>query len=67
MQKEEKLQKISEIADKYKNGRRITQEEEFKDSGVNDYAGGNIDDAFDLGVTEGEANVALKILEILNK
>ena len=63
MTTEQKLQKIIDIANKYKDGRRPSQEEDFE--GINDYAGGNIDDAFELGVTEGKANIALKILEIV--
>ena len=60
----ETLAKIKEIVDKIKPP--IDREDE--ETGcviIDDWAGGNIDDAYQLGETDGEAYLAERIREIL--
>ena len=61
---EQVIKKLIEIAQKESVFDSVNLEEEC--FCVNDYAGGNIDDAFSLGLDEGEIELARKLLDILN-
>ena len=60
---EQVIEKLIEIAQKESIFDGIVEEECFC---VDDYAGGNIDDAFSLGLDEGEIELARKLLDMLN-
>ena len=64
MTNEKKLAAILKIVSEYENDVVRYYEEDFM---VDDYAGGNIDDAWSSGMEDGKCEIAHEILAILNK
>ncbi len=64
MTNEEKLAAILKIVSEYENDVVCYYEEDFM---ADDYAGGNIDDAWSSGMADGNCEIAHEILAILNK
>lgn len=60
---EQVIEKLKEIAESDSVFDSIHEDGYFC---VNDYAGGNMDDAFSLGLEEGEIELARKLLDMMN-